>query len=199
MTVLRIRFILIWIRIRRSVSWNNGTASGSGFDLKSKRLQLFRFFFCKKFDTQLWFIQFFFNVYHGWSVELYAPPPSCRHTFIYRSQKGWTRLKNILFPTILLAHLAYLSVMFLLMLSWFYYLLSIPWLVGRVDESCGPTPRRQGRSCSSSTPGSGPHTTSSGPSTTQTEPPHGSTGWQVSRNKKNTLIRSVILKSVTLH
>ena len=48
MTVLRIRFILIWIRIRRSVSWNNGTASGSGFDLKSKRLQLFSIFFVYK-------------------------------------------------------------------------------------------------------------------------------------------------------
>ena len=45
--MLRIRFILIWIRILGSVSWNNG--SGSKSDLKSEKYQLmFYFFFYKK-------------------------------------------------------------------------------------------------------------------------------------------------------
>ena len=35
-SVFRIRFILIWIRIRRSVSWNNGSGSGSGSGSCSK-------------------------------------------------------------------------------------------------------------------------------------------------------------------
>ena len=47
--VFRIRFILIWIRIRivRSVSCNNGSGSisCSGSDLKSRKYQIFKNFF----------------------------------------------------------------------------------------------------------------------------------------------------------
>ena len=50
--MLRIRFILIWIRIRilGSVSWNNVSGSGScsKSDLKSGKYQLFFYFFFDK-------------------------------------------------------------------------------------------------------------------------------------------------------
>ena len=45
-TVLRIRFILIWIRILGSVSWNNGSCFKS--DLKSREYQLLFYFFSIK-------------------------------------------------------------------------------------------------------------------------------------------------------
>ena len=50
--MLKIRFILIWIRILGSVSWNSGSCSGSGScsisDLKSGKYKLLFYFFSIK-------------------------------------------------------------------------------------------------------------------------------------------------------
>ena len=67
--VLRIRFILIWIRIRilGSVSWNNGSGSCSKSDLKSGKYQLlFYFFSIKKYISPKYdmiFVIYRVNIY----------------------------------------------------------------------------------------------------------------------------------------
>ena len=66
--VLRIRFILIWIRIIGSVSWNNGSGSCSESDLKSGKYQLlFYFFFSIKKNiflrNMIYFVIYGVNIY----------------------------------------------------------------------------------------------------------------------------------------
>ena len=64
--VLRIRFILIWIRILRSVSWNNGSGSCSKSDLKSGKYQLLCYFFFYKnifLRNMICFVIYGVNIY----------------------------------------------------------------------------------------------------------------------------------------
>ena len=51
-SVLWIRFILIWIRILRSVSWYNGSGSCSESDLKSRKYQFKKKFYKKNISPK---------------------------------------------------------------------------------------------------------------------------------------------------